>query len=181
MAKAKRKPLGNKIRFEVFKRDMFRCQYCGQTPPSVVLEVDHIHPVSKGGGNEIDNLLTACLGCNRGKNKHELTTIPESTGAKAELLKEKELQYVEYQKIQRSIEQRIQREIRYVEETYQIHFPDSSFTESFRASVRNFIKQLGLDEVNDSMIKACAKNGIFRKDDLLRYFCGVCWSKIKNR
>ena len=49
MAKAKRKALSQKIRFEVFKRDSFTCQYCGRKAPDVVLQVDHIVPVAKGG------------------------------------------------------------------------------------------------------------------------------------
>lgn len=62
-----RKPLSKKIRFEVFKRDKFKCQYCGAGAPDVILEVDHISPVAKGGKNDIMNLVTACFDCNRGK------------------------------------------------------------------------------------------------------------------
>ncbi len=59
----KRKSLSKKIRFEVFKKDSFTCQYCGSTPPSTVLEIDHINPVSLGGDNSIDNLITSCFDC----------------------------------------------------------------------------------------------------------------------
>lgn len=55
------------IRFEVFKRDKFACQYCGAKAPGVVLQMDHIHPVAEGGTNEIMNLVTACVSCNGGK------------------------------------------------------------------------------------------------------------------
>lgn len=65
----KRKTIGKKMRFEVFKRDSFQCQYCGKTSPDVVLEVDHIKPVSAGGNNGIMNLITSCFDCNRGKGK----------------------------------------------------------------------------------------------------------------
>jgi len=64
----KRENLSKKVRFEVFKRDYFTCQYCGNQPPEVVLAVDHIHPVSKGGSNDASNLITACYGCNAGKS-----------------------------------------------------------------------------------------------------------------
>jgi len=64
-----RKSLSKKIRFEVFKRDSFTCQYCGSKAPDVILEVDHLHPVSEGGNNEILNLITSCFECNRGKSK----------------------------------------------------------------------------------------------------------------
>lgn len=69
---ARRQSLSKKLRFEVFKRDSFTCQYCGAQPPKVVLEVDHIHPVAEGGGNEQENLITACDKCNRGKGKRTL-------------------------------------------------------------------------------------------------------------
>lgn len=62
-----RKSISKKIRFEVFKRDKFMCQYCGESAPNVVLHIDHIHPVSKGGTNHILNLITSCNNCNQGK------------------------------------------------------------------------------------------------------------------
>lgn len=64
-----RKPISKKLRFEVFKRDSFICQYCGKSAPSVVLEVDHIEPVSKGGTNDILNLVTSCFDCNNGRRR----------------------------------------------------------------------------------------------------------------
>ena len=45
----KRVAIPKSIRFEVFKRDSFTCQYCGESAPNVILNVDHIYPVSKGG------------------------------------------------------------------------------------------------------------------------------------
>jgi len=51
-----RKPIGKRLRFEVFKRDGFKCQYCGVQAPDAVLEVDHINPVSKGGENDMDTV-----------------------------------------------------------------------------------------------------------------------------
>jgi hypothetical protein len=68
-----RKGLSKKTRFEVFKRDSFTCQYCGNSAPSVLLEVDHIKPVSKSGDNDITNLITSCVDCNRGKSDRELS------------------------------------------------------------------------------------------------------------
>lgn len=65
-----RKPLSKKTRFEVFKRDSFTCQYCGRKAPDVILHVDHIKAVVKGGDNDIFNLITSCADCNLGK-RHE--------------------------------------------------------------------------------------------------------------
>lgn len=64
----KRKAIGKKLRYAILARDSFTCRYCGAQPgDGVLLVVDHIHPVSKGGGNDPTNLITACTPCNSGK------------------------------------------------------------------------------------------------------------------
>ncbi len=61
------------MRFEVFKRDSFTCQFCGAKAPDVILQIDHLHPVSKGGDNDILNLVTSCKTCNSGKGARLLS------------------------------------------------------------------------------------------------------------
>ena len=68
-----RKSVGNRVRFEVFKRDSFTCQYCGVKAPEVILEVDHITPVAEGGSNDLLNLVTSCRDCNSGKSDKKLS------------------------------------------------------------------------------------------------------------
>ncbi len=69
----KRQPIKPGIRFQVLKRDDYRCQMCGVTAQDgAKLEIDHIHPVSKGGGNELSNLQVLCRDCNVGKRDHLL-------------------------------------------------------------------------------------------------------------
>lgn len=63
-----REPIGKRIRFDIFRRDGFRCRYCGRTAEEVILEVDHVIPVCKGGTNDECNLVTSCFDCNRGKH-----------------------------------------------------------------------------------------------------------------
>jgi hypothetical protein len=58
-------------RWHVLERDGFTCRYCGQSAPEVRLEVDHVLPRSRGGGDELDNLVTACWSCNQGKKAHD--------------------------------------------------------------------------------------------------------------
>lgn len=69
----KRKNISKKLRFEVFKRDKFTCQYCGEKAPDVILEIDHIKPVAKNGSSDILNLITACKSCNAGKSDRVLS------------------------------------------------------------------------------------------------------------
>jgi hypothetical protein len=68
-----REPISKKLRFEIFKRDSFTCQYCGKKAPDVILQCDHIKPVAGGGASDILNLLTSCIDCNSGKGARSLT------------------------------------------------------------------------------------------------------------
>lgn len=56
------------VRFNVFRRDGFKCRYCGKSSPEVVLHCDHAVSVRDGGGDGEDNLVTACIDCNLGKS-----------------------------------------------------------------------------------------------------------------
>ena len=63
--------ISDKLRYQVLKRDNFRCCACGASPAkesSVELHIDHVIPWSKGGKTEIGNLQTLCSKCNLGKS-----------------------------------------------------------------------------------------------------------------
>ena len=71
--KFKRSAINVKVRFNVFKRDGYRCVICGRKAENgVTLEVDHIKPFSKGGSSDMSNLQTLCMDCNRGKSNRSL-------------------------------------------------------------------------------------------------------------
>lgn len=65
--KSPRKPTGLSKRYEVLKRDGFKCVKCGATGEDSRLEIDHIVPKAQGGSNAKANLQTLCFACNRGK------------------------------------------------------------------------------------------------------------------
>lgn len=68
-ARFERSVINNDIRYEVLKRDNFRCKLCGMSAEDgVKLHVDHIIPVSKGGKSTMNNLQTLCERCNLGKS-----------------------------------------------------------------------------------------------------------------
>ena len=54
-------------RQNVFKRDGYKCQYCGSMEN---LTLDHVFPKSRGGASSWDNLVTACKGCNSKKGDY---------------------------------------------------------------------------------------------------------------
>lgn len=61
------------LRFEILKRDGFRCSYCGASAKAgVCLQVDHINPKAAGGAHDPKNLTTACADCNGGKAARKL-------------------------------------------------------------------------------------------------------------
>ena len=67
--KRERSKLNASLRYDVLKRDNFRCVICGRSAADgVTLHVDHIKPVSKGGKTELNNLRTLCDYCNLGKS-----------------------------------------------------------------------------------------------------------------
>lgn len=67
MKKTRRIPIPPEVRNYVFQRDKFQCQSCGKTYQQTKLSIDHIIPLSRGGSNDISNLQTLCLTCNKRK------------------------------------------------------------------------------------------------------------------
>lgn len=62
------------LRFEILKRDHFRCTYCGAAGrDGATLEVDHIKPKAAGGTDEPKNLTMSCESCNNGKGATKLS------------------------------------------------------------------------------------------------------------
>lgn len=61
-----------KLRFSIFSRDQYTCQYCGRRPPEVKLHVDHVISRNDGGSDHPSNLVTACQDCNLGKSSTSL-------------------------------------------------------------------------------------------------------------
>ena len=67
-AQYQRSLMSPSLRYNVMRRDGFRCVICGRkASDGVQLHVDHIKPVSKGGKTELSNLRTLCQDCNIGK------------------------------------------------------------------------------------------------------------------
>ena len=63
-------------RFNVFLRDRFRCQYCGEEFAAKDLTFDHVVPRSRGGVTCWENVLAACERCNTRKgNRSEMRPI----------------------------------------------------------------------------------------------------------
>ena len=62
-------------RFNLFLRDNFTCQYCGDIFNSNELTFDHVIPKSKGGETKWENVVAACAKCNLKKSDLLLTEV----------------------------------------------------------------------------------------------------------
>ncbi len=66
-------PLSNR---ELFQRDSQLCMYCGERHPQSMLTRDHVRPLSQGGRDVWNNVVTACKACNHSKGAR----TPEQAG-----------------------------------------------------------------------------------------------------
>jgi len=177
----KRKTISKKTRFDVFKRDGFKCAYCGESPPNVTLHVDHIDPLAEGGKSEMSNYITSCADCNLGKGPTPLhKDIPQKLLISLDEMKEKEEQIVEYRKFIKKLNRRKNKDIKDICKIYSTHFEKLELSESFKiASLKKFLLLLPKHEVVESMHLAINKSPV-DSGRAIKYFCGVCWRKIKG-
>jgi len=175
-----RKSISKKIRFEIFKRDGFQCAYCGNVPPHVVLEIDHINPVSKGGDNDPDNLISSCGTCNRGKGATPLTAAPQSLAEKAKQIVESEAQLRGYYEIIQAKKDRIESEVWEVLDTLNPGSSEEGVHKKQFQSAKLFVGRLGFHETLEAA-EIAAANGPRANYARFQYFCGVSWNKIKER
>lgn len=178
---SKRKALSKKTRFEVFKRDGFTCQYCGNHPPSVTLHVDHIVAVANGGENDQDNLTTSCDACNLGKGARLLSVIPLPLSVKAAIVAEREEQLRGYTRIMMAKRERIEDDTWTLANVFIAQYldPEKGIRRDWFQSIKNFVDKLGVADCLDAMELAISKFPS-REYQCFRYFCGVCWRKIKE-
>jgi hypothetical protein len=183
---SKRRSLSKRTRFEVFKRDMFACQYCGQTPPDAILEVDHILPFSKGGVDHEANLLTSCFDCNRGKADIPLSEIHQPVTEQLREAKERALQLQAFNDFLMQQRECTDLAIEHLGLRWfnAIHRQQDKFvfSQERRQSVRVFLARLPQARVLQAMDVAMARIPADRWSDWKRwkYFCGCCWKMIRG-
>lgn len=174
--------VSRRLRYEVLRRDAFTCRYCGAKAPDVALTVDHVLAVALGGGDEPNNLVTACADCNAGKSSTTVdAALVEDVDATAMLFA-------------RAVERAA--EIRRGQEGELVALVRKFGTEwdLYSTSTDTGIP---LDADWENSVAAFAARGL-TIDDLLRllavamsskaslagvwkYFCGCCWREIADR
>ena len=74
----KRRQLSKTERREVFQKMRGRCAYCGCELKIREMQVDHVHPLSRGGADTLDNMLPACRSCNHRKGSETVEGFRDS-------------------------------------------------------------------------------------------------------
>ena len=182
---AERKPLSKKMRFEVFKRDKFTCQYCGRMAPDVILEVDHIKPVAEGGNNGMMNLITSCRDCNRGKGKRKISDNAELKKQQHELTdlaerREQTKMMMEWREALLAYENE---KIEYAED-YFTSLTGQGFTDAGIINLRKLIKEFDLPNVITAIEISVSQYYDGTSESAEKVFNkigGICYNRKNNK
>jgi len=174
--------IGPKKRFEVFQRDNFTCCYCGRKTPQVVLEVDHMIPVSEDGTDDLHNLVTSCWECNRGKGASLIESVAGGSDLheKAVVMLERELQLKEYNAVKRMQRERQDQEIADLYAHWDSIAPGGSAGKfPYETVLRKYMKLLPVEDIKEAMDIAMARAG--RWNDGCKYLAGILKNWVEQR
>ena len=182
---AERKKLTQTQRFEVFKRDGFKCQYCGRSAPEVILEVDHIIPVAEGGKNDIINLITACKDCNRGKGKRLLSDTKTLDLQRQQLedmnsMREQTQMMIEWRKELMMIEE----EQIYTLNALMVDRTDLELSDEGVRTMRKQIHDFGFNEVFEALqisIDQYYNGSRYSLNNVVKKVGGICYNRRNQR
>ena len=148
--------ISKSVRFEVFKRDSFKCQYCGASAPDVLLEADHIKPRAAGGSDDLVNLITACEGCNRGKAARELddNSVVVKQRTQLEKLQERREQLEMMMQWSQGLQDLQQQGVEWLYGRWEELAPGFTLSEHGRQQVRRWSRRFSLDEISRAMSTA---------------------------
>ena len=185
--------VSKRTRFEVFKRDQFTCLYCGRRPPEVTLQVDHVTPRARGGGDELTNLVTACADCNLGKNAVPLGEVVPAvdvaalqdaarvlTEQAALVMSERAAALHAAAAAKEAHEDAEASVIDLVAEWYEAAVGTTDYFED--ESVRRFLLEIPIAQIRDAIeITARATHSrSFWPKRSWKYFCAVCWDRVRE-
>ncbi len=181
----KRKPIPKSVRFEVFKRDSFKCQYCGASAPAAPLQIDHIKPVANDGTNDLVNLVTACEACNAGKRDKLLNdqTAVEKSRAQMEELQERREQLEMMMQWREGLRGLQLETVNYLCEYWKKLAPGWEVNENGKNSIEMWLKTFSVEEICHAMDAAASQYLRFEEkenvsssswDEAFRKISGVC-------
>jgi hypothetical protein len=173
--------LSKRVRYEVLRRDNYRCRYCGATAETATLTVDHVLPVALGGIDNPSNLVAACADCNSGKTSTgpSETTVAQVSDDAARWAAA--IAVVAEQMLREQDET-----IEYVDEfltgwlwwTDRGYGGSSALPDAWEASVSAW-RAAGLPSlIVLNAIQRAMRNPKVRPGSKFRYIAGICWNRI---
>lgn len=177
--KNKRKSISKRVRFSVFARDGFACRYCGATSEKVQLVLDHIEPVSKGGSDEPENLVTACEPCNAGKSDKSVKVAAVNESHRLALAQEMQEQKTALKAAKEAAESRAKINQEVCNYYCELRGVEGIRRDCLRTYV-SLVSKHGVAEVFGWMELAAAKLNERASDvDFVRYVCGIRRRQMK--
>lgn len=156
------------LRFQVLRRDGYRCHYCGATAAEAKLTVDHVTAVALGGTDTADNLVTACEPCNGGKS---------ATPADAALVAQVQQREGQFRTAVAVVTEE-DRKARWFAEAFLDAWDLGELPPGWRKTIDAYRQQGLASDVWDEIV------GIARSkanlDDPFRYCCGIARNQVKK-
>ena len=76
---------GTEVREYLLHRHQHQCAYCAGASGDPVLEIEHVHPRSRGGSDRVGNLVIACRDCNQAKGHRTADEWADALGRRSRL------------------------------------------------------------------------------------------------
>lgn len=178
--------LSKRLRFEILRRDQFRCRYCGKVAADVELRVDHVIPEVLGGKTEPSNLATTCEPCNSGKSSVSLDD-PVVEEVSRDAIRWARAMEIAAAGARAEREERDANRHAFLDKWNEWNYEYRGATHymplpgDWPTSIDAFIKAgLDLDDLAEAIEIAMSKRQI-KSDSIFPYFCGVCWRMIEQR
>lgn len=154
------------LRFQVLRRDGYRCHYCGATAAEAKLTVDHVTATALGGTDTADNLVTACEPCNGGKS---------ATPADAALVAQVQQRDTQFREAV-TVATEEDRKRRWFAEAFLDAWDLGELPPGWKKTIDAYRQQGLAPDVWDEIISiARAKANL---DDPFRYCCGIARRKV---
>jgi hypothetical protein len=165
-----RKPISKRLRFQIFARDGFTCRYCGRQSDIVPLHIDHVMPVSQGGGNEPENLVTSCVDCNLGKAAKTISQSAPTETDRLRMAQEMQEQITAARHAKASIEARKERR-KYLEDFWMETTGRDTAEHSTLSVVFSYVMEYGEEVVFPWIEKAECK--CYNDKSMGKYISGI--------
>lgn len=168
-----RKSTGKRLRFEIMKRDGFRCYYCGASPAASPLHVDHVVPIADGGLSVAENLVTACAACNGGKSSVPIDRSQLSPSKKPAAMREHAQQIRDYLAAVKELEQAQEELVDHVVGAWCDRLDPAGCPGDVASSLPRYIRELGLEGVLEAIEATAAAPYVSSPTQMRKYFLAV--------